>query len=313
MPTGNDAAECLEAHLDAGIRHVVWALGRSVIEFHTLMPGVTVRGFNTHTEPLTVQQRAVNRMFREKCQLRTALSYANEHGMTLCGRLAMNRHYSPGSIHRSRFATLHPQFCEIRKDGWLDPSRLSFAVPQYREERPNIIMEAVHIGCHGIQLDFCRQPPMARYHPGYVNAFEKEYGLDPRRLGLEDGEIFLEWCRFRAASITQLLRRTKEVLNEYGHRFGRRIPLQVRVPNDGFVSNLIAGLDVVGWAEEGLIDELALSELQWLTEFNDFSDLPYVELGKNTEYPSLPPAIVCPCSVTDGPVKSIPKVSILSS
>ncbi|MGI6082030.1 MAG: hypothetical protein ACOYEP_04075 [Limnochordia bacterium] len=279
MPTGNDAAECLEAHLKAGIRHVVWALGRGVVEFHSSSPDVTVRGFNSHDEPLTVQQRAVNRMFREKCQLRAALSYADEHGITLYGRLTMNRHYSPGSIHRSRFATLNPQWCEIRKDGWLDPSRLSYAVPQYREERLNITMEAVRIGCHGIQLDFCRQPPIARYHPTYVNVFEKERGVDPRRLGLEDGELFLEWCRFRAASITQFVRRLKDELNAYELWFDRRVPLQVRVPNDGFVSNLIAGLDVVGWVEEGLVDELALSELQWLAEFNDFSDVPYVELG----------------------------------
>jgi hypothetical protein len=63
------------------------------------------------------------------------------------------------------------------------------------------------------------------------------------------------------------------------------VPVQVRVPNDGFEANLIAGLDVVTWCREGLIDELALSELRWLDEYQQWDDAPYITLGREHKIP----------------------------
>jgi hypothetical protein len=61
--------------------------------------------------------------------------------------------------------------------------------------------------------------------------------------------------------------------------------VQVRIPNDGFEANLIAGFDVMTWCREHWIDELALSELHWLDEYRTWDDRPYIHLGEATGIP----------------------------
>lgn len=281
-PTGRDAEECIDAHVAAGIRNLVWELGRSVLTYHSDLPGATCCGLNQLETAPTAQGRAIEGMYRDRCMLRVPLSYARQTGMTLYGRLCMNRHYSPGGPHRSRFAQNHPDWCEMRKDGRLDVSRMCYAVPEVRRERVAILQEAAIIGCDGLCLDFCRQPPVVLYHPAFVRPYRDKTGRDARSLSLSDRDAYLDWCRFRADAITQLLRELKQALDPLRDREGRALPVQARVPNDGFEANLIGGLDVVRWCEEGLVEELALSELHWLKEYATWSDLPYIELGRRT-------------------------------
>jgi hypothetical protein len=291
-PSGHDAEDCLDGHLACGIDHVVWDLGRSVLTYHSDLPGATCRGLRDLPETLTSadhrpghRARAVEALYRRRCQLRAALRHAREKGIVLYGRLCMNRHYTPGSSHRGQFAHLHPQWCEVAKDGWLDVSRLCYAIPEVRQERIAILMEAADIGVDGLHLDFCRQPPMVRYHPAYVNAYRERTGVDSRTLTLAQREDFLRWCAYRAEAVTDLLRELKAEVEAFRARWQRPLPVQVRVPNDGFEANLIAGLDVVTWCQEGLIDELALSELHWLHEYQVWDDEPYIALGEQHAIP----------------------------
>ena len=172
-PTGHDAEDCLGAHQACGIRHVAWDLGRSVLNYHSDLPEATCFGLHElpvrHPEKINVESRIFARVLQERCPLRAAIRYAHHNGMVLYGRLCMNRHYSPGTIHRSWFAQEHPGWCEVDKDGWLDPSRLCFGIPEYREERIAILLEAVSIGVDGLHLDFLRQPPLVRYQHVFVN------------------------------------------------------------------------------------------------------------------------------------------------
>ncbi len=284
-PTGHDAEDCLDEHLACGIDHVVWDLGRSVLTYHSDLPEATCNGLRAHHPCLGAARRAVEALYHERCQLRAALRHARSTGITLYGRLCMNRHYSPGSGHRSDFAQNHPEWCEQRKDGWVDPSRLCFAIPEYRKERIDILMEAADIGVDGLHLDFCRQPPATRYHPAFVNGFRDKTGVDPRELSLHDRQSFLHWCAFRAESVTTLLRELKARLDPFRSRWERPTPVQVRVPNDGLEANLVAGMDVATWCRENLIDDLALSELRWLAEYQDWSDEPYIALGADSGIP----------------------------
>jgi len=285
MPTGHDAEDCLDAHAECGITHVAWALGRSVVRYHSALQDVTSAGRDTPLDGLEGQARAIEAMFGERCQLRAALTHAAKHGMTIYGRLCMNRHYRPGTIARSNFADSHPEWCEVQKDAQPDPTRLCYAVPQYRSERVAILREAAEIGCHGLCLDFCRQPPIVRYHSAFVDPYREGTGKDPRQLSLADGDAFLGWCQHRADAVTQFLRELKDALDSLRAETGRSIPVQVRIPNDGFEANLIAGLDVVTWCGEGLIDELALSELRWLAECSDWDDRPYIHMGREAGIP----------------------------
>ena len=284
-PSGHDAEDCLGSHLACGIRHVVWDLGRSVLLYHSDLPGATCVGLRQIPADLKAAAHATEAIYRERCQLRAALRYARSNGMTLYGRLCMNRHYAPGSPYRSVFAQNHPHWCEVGQDGWLDVSRLCYGIPEVRRERIAILMEAADIGVDGLHLDFCRQPPMAGYHAVFVNGFQELHGLDPRKLTIQDKDEYLQWCAYRAEAITSLLRDLTMELELFRDRWQRPVPLQVRVPNDGFEANLAAGLDVATWCREGLIDELALSELRWQEGYQQWDDGPYIELGRKHAIP----------------------------
>ena len=280
-PTGRDAEDCIDAHVACNIRHLVWELGRSVLSYHSDLPGATCAGFLDDALLGGAQARAVAAMYRERCQLRAALQYGREQGCTAYGRLCMNRHYSPGTAHRGQFAQNHPQFLEMLRDGRLDISRLCFGVPEYRRERIDILVEAARIGCEGLCLDFCRQPPAVRYHPSFVNPWREQTGSDPRELTLSrNRDDFLAWSAFRAQSVTALLAELKAELDPLRERYDRRIPVQVRIPNDGIEANLICGFAVEDWCRQGLIDEIALSELRWIEEYQQWDDEPYLALGR---------------------------------
>ena len=134
-------------------------------------------------------------------------------------------------------------------------------------------------------LDFCRQPPTVRYHPAFVNGYRERAGADARKLSLDDKAAFMDWCRYRADAVTEFLRELKEGLDPIRQHTGRKVPVQVRVPNDGFEANLIAGLDVRTWCADGLAGEIALSELHWLDEYREWDDKPYIELGRQAGVP----------------------------
>ncbi len=285
IPSGHDAEECLDAHLACGIRHVVWDLGRSVLTYHSDLPLATCRGLRPMPPEYGSADRAAEIMYRDRCQLRAALRHARARGIVLYGRLCMNRHYDPGSPHRGLFAQNHPQWCEMREDGWLDATRLCYAIPDVRRERIAILMEAAGIGVDGLHLDFCRQPPMARCHPAFVKPFRERHKTDPRTLTPADRDAFLQWCAYRAQAITQFLRELKAHLDPFRDRWQRPVPIQVRLPNDGLEANLVAGLDVAAWCTERLIDELALSELRWQKAYRQWDDGPYIELGRGHGIP----------------------------
>ena len=280
-PTGHDAEDCIDAHLACNIRDLVWDLGRSVLTYHSDLPGATCAGFHDESLYPTAQSRAIAAAFRERCQLRAALQYGREQGCTVYGRLCMNRHYAPGTPHRGAFAQNHPQYLEQFRDGQLDVTRLCYAIPEVRQERIAILMEAARFGCEGLCLDFCRQPPAVRYHPAFVQPWRKQSGLGARALTLSaNRDDFLAWSAFRAEAVTALLRELRAELDPLRERYDRAIPVQVRIPNDGLEANLICGFAVEDWCREGLVQEIALSELRWLEEYQQWDNEHYLALGR---------------------------------
>lgn len=279
--TGHEVEDCLQAHLDCGIKEVAWKLGRSVIEHHSDLPRATLFTGVGHPAPWAEE---LGRMFGERCCLRAALEFAGEHDMAITGRLGMNRHYSKdahGGCFTSRWAAEHPEFYEVSKEGDPDPSRMCYALEEVRQERIDLLVEAARIGVAGLQLDFCRQPPTARYHPELVESFHRETGLCANDLDpWDESDDFVAWLRHRAAPITQMLRDLHGALEPVRQETGRPIPVQVRVPDNGLPVDLMAGLDVSTWCREGIIQELSVSSLNWLADFQEHDFSPYAEMGR---------------------------------
>jgi hypothetical protein len=252
--TGHDTADCLQAHLDHGIRRIIWHLGRSTLDYHSELP--TSTRYSGDTRP---ESKLIAESFRKECSLRAALAFAAKNDMVIYGRLAMNRHYGPGygGGLRSKFVANHPEWLERDRKGNVDQTRVSFGVPEYREERIGILLEAAQFGAHGLTLDFCRQPPLVRYHPMVLDGWLEAGRPDPRRMRVGTPE-FMEWARNRCECINIFLQILRVRLRQFEEKSGRKVPVMARIPEATLDLNLMEGIDVATWVKEGFVDEVAL-------------------------------------------------------
>lgn len=274
--SGHDSADCLQAHLDHGIRHVLWALGRSTLDYHSSLPTSTLYAGDTRPET-----KVIGDSFREECSLRAALAFAAKHDMVIYGRLGMNRHYGDalGGGLRSEYIARHPEWMERHRGGQIDGTKVCFAIPEVRAERVAILLEAARIGAHGLCLDFCRQPPIARYHPQLLDPWLQEGRDDPRQMTVGSPD-FLAWAQHRSGFVNLLMRDLRAGLREVEQETGRKVPVLVRIPEATLDLNLMEGLDLRTWLKEGWVDEIALDPM-WIWDF-DYPDTakPYVELAR---------------------------------
>lgn len=274
--SGHDSADCLQAHLDHGIRHVMWALGRSTLDYHSSLPASTLYAGDTRPET-----KVIGDSFSRECSLRAALAFAAQNDMVIYGRLGMNRHYGEalGGGLTSRYIAAHPEWMERHRGGQPDGTKVSYAIPEYRAERIAILLEVAQIGVHGLCLDFCRQPPIARYHPQILDPWLKAGRDDPRKMTVGSPE-FLAWAQHRSDFINLFMRDLRARLRELEQTTKRKVPVLVRIPEATLDLNLMEGLDLRTWLKEGLADEIALDPI-WIWDF-DYPDTarPYVELAR---------------------------------
>ena len=274
--SGTDSADCLQEHLDSGFRNVIWSLGRSTLDYQSSLPNSTLYAGDTRPET-----RVIAHSFQSQCSLRAALDFAGKNQMRIYGRLGMNRHYgdSLGGGLRSKFVASHPDWLERHRTGQTDPTRVSFAVPEYREERISILLEAARIGAHGLCLDFCRQPPAVRYHPKLLSPWLEAGRDDPRTMPV-GSPGFIAWARHRCDFITLLLRDLRSELRTLETQSKRTVPVMVRIPEATLHVNLLEGFDLETWLAEGLVDEIALDPL-WIWDL-DYPDTAreYVALAR---------------------------------
>ncbi|MFA5189973.1 MAG: hypothetical protein WC740_04560 [Verrucomicrobiia bacterium] len=274
--TGHDTEDCLQAHLDHGIRHVIWAIGRSTVDYHSKLPASTLYVGDSRPET-----KIIGEVLKQRCTLRAAMAFARERGMTIYARLCMNRHYGSGygGALRSRWAAEHPELWFVTKKGKPDPTRLSYFFPEYRRERIAILAEVAAIGPHGLCLDFCRQVPHMDYQPKLIAAWQAKSGGDPHALKPGDPG-FMEWCRFRAGYVTAFLRELRAALGDVEKRLGHRVPVMARITDCGLDVNLMEGMDVETWLKEKLVDELCTNPLWWLHYKYPDTLAPYAKLAR---------------------------------
>lgn len=273
---GHEVEDCLQAHLNCGVRHISWALGRSAMDYQTRVG--TPWGY--YSKQYLPEHETWSQMMKQRCMLRAAVDFANANDMVLYGRLCMNRNYGPTTVFRSRFAEENRQFHDVSKEGVADHSRLCYFFPEVRAERVELLVEAAEKGIHGIQLDFCRQPPMIQYHPKMCEAYRAHAGVDPRQIRSIERDSFLPWAKWRAGLLTEMMRDLKRALDPVRKRLGRRIPVQARVTDLCPEITLINGVDLAVWLEESLIDEIMLDPLEWVLKVDVHNPHLYVDLAR---------------------------------
>jgi hypothetical protein len=236
--------DCIDAHLAVGMNNIVWSCGRSVVSYRSDLPRATLQS--------TPELKLV---LDKLCPLRTALDYGKQHGVTILGRLAMNRHYGSGwNGVSSRFAQDHPEYMERSKLGRRVTHRLCYALDEVQDERIEILLEIQRIGVDALVLDFARQMPVLLYHDALVEPFIEQSGCDPRMIKSTDPEDYALWFGFRAHVLTRFMRRLRDRQLTQERELGRACPVIARVPDSAPWLMIAYGLDIERWYAENLID-----------------------------------------------------------
>jgi uncharacterized lipoprotein YddW (UPF0748 family) len=161
----------------------------------------------------------------------------------------------------TKFASAHSEYLMRDREGKRYDRSLSFAYPEVRAYRIELIRELQEYGTDGIFLDFTRwlwkghveargcslvddeSVCLFGYDEPVVQEYREKTGKDPYEIPNGD----TDWVRFRAeATNTRFLRELRSALPEF--------PVYAYFLPRGFLSEML--LDVPHWIEEGLVDEL---------------------------------------------------------
>ena len=255
-----DIDECIDLHLQAGFDHLVWNLGRSVVDYWSNLPHLT-RMCESSDQVGGQSWAFVREVMQQVCPLRRALHYSRERHLPMLGRLGMTRHYGSARYAgvTSRFALENPPFRERTKRDREDSSRLCYALQEVRQERLDILLEAQCIGVDGLVLDFCRQMPMLMYHPALVEPYREEKKVDPHRIDSDDPAEYQDWFQYRADVLTGFMAQLRQAVRQQEQELDRPCPIIARVPDSAGWLMIAYGLDTERWCAEDLVDGIMLS------------------------------------------------------
>ena len=205
---------------------------------------------------------------------------------------------SHGQVALTRFAQTHPQFWAIDRDGQSRSSRLSFAFPEVRQHKLNLVKEMMDYGFKGLLLDFVRQlpridedlPPQVDengvccygYEEPAIKSYCLQHGVDPREISNGDDS----WVRHRADYVSQFMSELQEQRKAVGSEYPSGILVQPesslsgtlpdwpRYVRDGLFeeterwrakTNALQGslVDWQNWARQGLAEEVHVMVPEW--------------------------------------------------
>ncbi|MBM4092564.1 MAG: hypothetical protein FJ276_24575 [Planctomycetes bacterium] len=280
LPPEDAVEQCIAAHVAVGIHHLVWAIGRATIDYHPSNPDHILLG-GLGSSLGSEDWSPVFKLMQRQDTFRRAIAVSRDRGMTFWGRLGMNRHYGHEQYiaATSRFSREHPQFRERSRGGHEDIGRLCYAFDEVQAERLDIIAEVRELGVDGLVLDYCRQPPITRYHPRWVELFQKSGGEDPHSWPAPTLEQLLPWYQFRAGVMTEFMRKVRKQLYDGEAKAGRPCPVIARVSATSLLSDLAAGLDLAAWLRDDLVDGIMLSPLVFCPQARDLVFEDHVKLA----------------------------------
>ena len=187
--------------------------------------------------------------------LRVAAEFAHEMGLELHAsyRTASFVIPPPHDIFpQEGFYQRHPELLCVDREGNTLP-RISFAFPETRRYVISMFREmAVNYPIDGVCLLYNRRPPLVAYEEPLVQGFQERYGQDPRQLDEKDPR----WLSYRCSALTQFMRELREEMDAVAREQKRAEPLQVSAVVSREGENMLHGMDLKTWIEEGLVDTL---------------------------------------------------------
>ena len=154
--------------------------------------------------------------------------------------------------HGDSFYDRHPELRGTARSGDTTP-RLSYAYAETRRFAVDLLREvASTYDVDGVSLAYNRRPPLVEYEPSIVSGFRDEFGLDPHRL--DDGDR--RWLSYRARVLTGFMREVRAAMDRIEHEQGRRRIAVSAVVMASEEENLLMGMDLPAWIEQGLVDTI---------------------------------------------------------
>ena len=200
--------------------------------------------------------------------LAEAVSYGHKIGLQIHAWITINED-DHGWGFQSRFAREHPQFRWVRRDGRPYRSQMSFAFPQVRQYKLDLVQEILDgYEVDGIFIDWIRTGDVrdnpqtdadgvadSGYEQPLVEEFKTRHGIDPHEVANGDPR----WVAVRAEPQTQFMRELRQRM----HKADKPLAVMVGHPwhyrglldkIDGNLRGLL--LDVQSWAEQDLFDQI---------------------------------------------------------
>lgn len=203
----------------------------------------------------------------------------HDAGISCYASLRMNGDY-PESMWGGTFPRFangsfwwkHPEFRVLDAKG--KPGyHQSYAFPEVREFKLNILREVAEQDIDGINLDFQRHPTFFGFEKPMSDAFKTKYGIEASTVPQDDPR----WFPLRFEMMNIFIREVRQLLDEAGKRKGRHLGLSARIDWKKYAT---WGCDIDTWLKDGLLDYLVVGQ-HGLGGY-DFDIAPFVKLAQGS-------------------------------
>ncbi|MBT4098887.1 MAG: hypothetical protein HOE86_14640, partial [Gemmatimonadetes bacterium] len=284
------------AHAD--VQAVLWGCARSFATYYPSNVASYVKWSFGLPGNMRHGRQAIERQRQSDFDpLKSAIACAREIGIKIYPQVRMiGEQLPPNHIDYTGpgdYQRQHPEYRCLSPQG--RPTRhLSQAFPEVRAKYVDLFREWVDdYEADGVCIVFCRSWPYVLFEEPILESFRQQHGVDMTSLDYFDERVLAH----RATFLTQLLRQTRQMLDEVGERQGRRLRTSYVIPAEDYGSTptpdlgpftplKIHAMDVETWVREGLVDDLVV-------HIQDVGDAagndarvalaPYVDLARGTQ------------------------------
>ena len=252
------------------ITSVLWGCARSFATYYPSSVGSEVRWSFGLPGIMRHGRQAIERQRQHGFDpLRSAVQCAREIGVKIYPQVRMTGEQLPPNHHDytgpGDFQKQHPEWRCLSPDGH-KTRHLSQAFDQVRSKYVELFREWVDTyEADGICITLCRSWPYVLFEQPVLDSFQQKYGLDMRELDYFDERVLAH----RATFLTQLLRETRQMLDEVGAKRGCQLRTVYVIPAEDysamptpdlgpFTALKVHAMDVKAWIAEGLVDDLVV-------------------------------------------------------
>jgi hypothetical protein len=184
--------------------------------------------------------------------------------------IRMNAVYSPPASYalNGRFYDENPEI-RMKNIHGVSGIQLSYAYPKMRQYMVAMVKEILEYNPDCIMLEFMRHPPFFGYDQPLVDLYIKRYGsCTPNDFGTD------QWEKLQCELMTSMIKEMRRVID------AKSPNIQLHVSFD-FQDYKKAGIDVVTWTREGLVDALCPGRYV-MNEKKLFDLAPFVAMAKKS-------------------------------